>query len=85
MDTQERNKLLAERKQQAFKAPFVPDGTPERALQPDIRIANALEYSAAQLGSIARILEQIEARLKRGDDIARISAAAKDAYAQSRE
>ncbi len=60
----------AERAAESFKQPFTPQ--PIAGNGPDIdsalRIANALEYSAAQLGSIARTLEQIEARLKRDDD-----------------
>jgi hypothetical protein len=59
MDMQERNKRIAEARQAIFKQPFAPSGTPENPLKPDARVANALEYIAAQLGTIARAAERI--------------------------
>jgi len=59
MSMQERDKRIAEAHQAIFKQPFAPSGTPERPLQPDVRVANALEYIAAQLGTIARAAERI--------------------------
>jgi hypothetical protein len=59
MNMQERDKRIAEARQVVFKEPFAPAGTPERPLQSDARVANALEYIAAQLGTIARAAERI--------------------------
>ncbi|MGA8171690.1 MAG: hypothetical protein WB816_12790 [Methylocystis sp.] len=63
MDTPERSELFAGRGRQAFTAAPAAEGV----LPPDIRIANALELIAAQLGAIARTLQHMEPRLAHQD------------------
>ncbi len=63
MDIQERDKKLAEHRQALFKQPFAPAVAPERMPPVDMRVAVALEYIAAQLGTIARSAEKIESHL----------------------
>lgn len=71
MDMAERDRLIAERRAEAYRKPFNPGTTPEHKPSPDTRIANALEYIAAQLGTIARAAEKIEQHLQpppKGDE-----------------
>ncbi|TDX59862.1 hypothetical protein EDE12_12610 [Methylosinus sp. sav-2] len=65
MDMAERDKLLVERRKESYQKPFDPGITPERTPPTEARIANALEYIAYQLGSIARSAERIEEHLKK--------------------
>jgi hypothetical protein len=61
MEAQERDRITAERTQAYFSEPFAPNRHAPDAAH---RIANALEYAAVQLGTIARAAEKIESHLE---------------------
>ena len=59
MDMNERNKVMAERRKAYMEGDFEPGYTPERTPAADMRLANAAEYAAYQLGQMNRTLQQI--------------------------
>jgi hypothetical protein len=56
---EERNKLIAERRKQMMEGNFNPGYTPEHTPAPEIRMVNAAEYAAYQLGQINQSLKEI--------------------------
>jgi hypothetical protein len=64
-DMADRDKALAERVKKYMEGDFNPGYAPERTPPADIRMVNAAEYSAYQLGKLNRNLEELIA-LKRG-------------------
>lgn len=59
MDTSERDAVRAERRKAAMEGDFNPGYRPESTPAPDLRLANAAEYSAYQLGQINQSLKEI--------------------------
>lgn len=67
MDTAERDRQLAERRKAMWEADWSPGYTPEHMPPAEIRLANATDYAAYQLGQINRNLAKLVAILeKRG-------------------
>ena len=64
MDMNERNERIRQSRMAAYSSPFDPGTTPERQLPNEARVANALEYIAAQLGTIARSVERMESLME---------------------
>ncbi|MDO8420677.1 MAG: hypothetical protein Q7S99_00795 [Parvibaculum sp.] len=59
MDTKERDAVLNERRIARMDADFDPNLRPEAMPAPEMRLANAAEYSAYQMGKIRKALERI--------------------------
>lgn len=59
MDTEQRNKAIAEQRKARYEADFDPGHNPDRMPPPDARLAAAAEYAAFQLGQINRKLDRL--------------------------
>jgi hypothetical protein len=64
MDTNERNRQLADRRKAMMEGDFNPGYTPEHTPSPEARLATAVEYAAYQLGQINRKLDKVIAALE---------------------
>lgn len=61
----ERDKRMREKWIERMEADFVPGYTPELSPKPDVRLQNAVEYAAYQLGKISQNLARIANALEK--------------------
>jgi hypothetical protein len=65
MSTEQRDAAQRRARQESYDAPFDTRVTPERPKAPDVRLAEAAEYAAAQLWHIRRALDHLIAAVAR--------------------
>ena len=68
MDTKERDRQLEEKRREMMEGDFNPGYRREALPANDVRMVNAAEYSAYQLGKMNRLLERLIDVLERRND-----------------